>query len=412
MGELLLILRLAIRNVRRYASRSTLTAITIAAGMVMLIFTVGLSEGSYRRAIDTAARSGSGHVLIRASTFDPFRPVGLADAEQAVALARAIPEARVTARLRMPSLAQSTSGSANVLLVSVDPTAEARTSILPEALVDGAWLPDPPGRTPEAVVGASLARRLDLEVGERLVLTTGAGGGVESALVRVGGVFATGSEEIDGGLVLAPMSVGRQLLGRPDEIHEVAIVLDDLQRSGAVARSLQAQLPDDEVLTWAEAVPELGDFIKMDRAGGDITFFILFALVSLAVLNAVLMSVFERVREFGILLALGTRPSTLFGVVVTEALILSAVSAGVGCVIGALIVLHFNHTGLDLGLLMGTDEAFDVGGYDISGTMYPYLPIRRTLVDILAVIGITVGVSLYPAWKATRVEPVEAISHD
>ena len=129
-------------------------------------------------------------------------------------------------------------------------------------------------------------------------------------------------------------------------------------------------------------------------------------------LNAVLMSVFERIREFGLMLAVGTRPSTLFTVVVLEALLLSVGSALLGALIGGAIVVWLGQTGVDFATLLGMETSFDVGGYDISGTMYPYLPVKRTVIDMLMVIVITVGASLYPAYKAARIAPVEAISHD
>lgn len=413
MGELKLIARLALRNVRRYARRSALTLITIVVGIVMLLFTVGISEGSYRRAIDTAARSGSGHVVVRAADYDPIQPRSITDSEAVLAAANAIEGARGLPRVRIPSLAQSTGGSATVLLIGLDPDLEKGTSILPEAVKQGEWVANTRGPVPRAAIGRVLARRLDLEVDDRLVLTINANDDLESALVRVGGIFATGSDEIDAGLVVVPLDAARDLIGDPGATHEVAVVLDNLLDADAVRDQLQAVLPTtDLVQTWAEALPDLGDFIAMDRAGGDAMFVILFALVSLAVLNSVLMSVMERVHEFGLLLAVGSRPSTLFGVVLLEALILSGVAALAGVVVGGGIVVYYNQVGLDLGALMGTSSTIDVGGYDITGVMYPYLPIRRTLLDVGAVIGITVLVTLYPAWKAARVEPVEAISHD
>ncbi|MCB9663424.1 MAG: ABC transporter permease [Alphaproteobacteria bacterium] len=410
MTGLLLTVRLAWRNVVRYARRSVITGVTISAGLVMLIVAVGVSEGSYRRAVDTAARSGAGHVSIQVRDLDVFAPTPLPHPDRVLAAARAVPGALVAPRAEAAVLLQGTGGSANLLALGVDAVTERDASILPASMVDGAWLDDAPGRVAQAVVGRATAERMGLETGDRVVLMVQAAGEVQSLLARVVGVFATGSDEVDGGMVVTHLQSLQQLLVAPGAVHRVAVVLDDLQRARSVADALQAELPDTEVLTWAEAVPELGDFIKMDRAGGDATFLLLFAIVSLAVLNAVLMSVFERLRELGLMLALGTSPLTLFGMVLVEALMLSVSASLVGAALGGGLVLHLGHTGVDFTALAGIEGSADIGGYDISGTIHPYLPVRRTLLDMLAVIGITTSVSLYPAWKAARVEPVAAIN--
>jgi len=405
-----LMLRLALRNLRGSARRSALTAFTIAVGMVMLVFTVGLSEGSYRRAIDTAARTGSGHVVVRALGSTPFAPRRLPDPAGVLAAVDAVPGALAAPRSRLPAFVQSSGGAGAVEILGVDPKIEEGLSILPDSLVEGEWL-SVEGHAPAALVGRTLARRLDLRRGSRLVVSATTEGEHESRLVRVRGIFATGSEEIDSGLMVTDLQTAGELLGTPS-VHEVAVLLPDLQKASAVQQTLREALPDLEVLRWDQALPALGDFIAMDRAGGDAMFFILFGLVALAVLNSVLMNVLRRIREFGLLLAVGARPSTLFGVVVLESTLLSVAAVVPGLIVGAGVVLYFGHVGLDLGALMGTGQAIDVGGYDISGTMYPYLPVGRTAIDVVGVILITVAAALYPAWRATRVEPVEALSHD
>jgi len=404
--------RLALRNVRRYARRSIITAVTIWFGMVMVVFTIGISEGAYRRVVDTAARSGPGHVAVQTPDLDPFEPEPLARADEAMAIAAAIPGAEIAPRARLPALLSSAGGSVNLLALGVEPALERKTSILSEALVEGEWLPDEQGRVPEIVIGRTTARRLDLGLGDRAVVMAQVDGELSSVLLRVGGIFALGSDEVDSGIAVVPIHTLQLLLGQPDAVHQVAVILDDLHRARPVQRQLQAALPDAEVQTWDQLLPELGDYVTMDRNGGDVSFAFLFAIVAVAVLNAVLMSVLERVKEFGLMLAVGTRPSTLFLVVVLEALVLSMGSAALGAVVGGALVLWMGHTGVDLATLFGMEQSMDVAGYDISGTIYPYLPPLRTLYMSAMVVVVTVAGSLWPAWKATRIEPVEAIRHD
>jgi ABC-type lipoprotein release transport system permease subunit len=198
------------------------------------------------------------------------------------------------------------------------------------------------------------------------------------------------------------------LLDTPDEVHQVAIVLDDFHDAEAVAKAIQ--IPGVDSLTWAEAVPELGDYVKLDRQGADVMFYTLFTLVGLAILNSILMSVMERERELGVLLALGTRPGTIFSMVVLEGLILSVLSVALGLALGLATVQYMSTAGLDLAALMGGDgTGLEVEGFAFDAIIYPRMNVMRTLNGVFMVVMVTVFAALYPAWKAARVPPVDAI---
>ena len=402
-------LRMALRNLRRYARRSIITGLTLSLGFFMMVFTIGLSEGSYRSVVDTAARSGTGHVTIRPLNLDPLDPVPLEDPAAIMEAVRAIPNAHAAPRVQSMVLATSAAGAQNVLALGVDPIVELESSIFPESLSDGEWLPTEAQRIPAAILGSGLAKRLDLELGDRLVLMAQQDN-LESTLTRVRGLITSGSDQIDDQVVVLHAEALGELLGQPGGMHEVAVILDDLQRSQEVRDALALALPDVDVLTWSEALPEIGDLIRMDRQSALYMFVVLFGIVGLAVLNAVLMSVLERVKEFGVLLALGTRPSTLFSIVILEAFLLALLSVAIGGLGGWWLVQWLGQEGLDMGALMKMEE-MDLAGYDMSGVIYPYLPFARTFHAVVMVISVTVLSSFYAAWKAARISPVEAISH-
>jgi ABC-type lipoprotein release transport system permease subunit len=406
-----LLLKMAWRNVRRYRRRSILTGLSISLGFAMLIFTIGLSEGSYQRIIDTAARSGSGHVLIQVPDFDLLAPKGIPDPQGALEAVSKLEGAQPMTRTQTLALATTAEGAATLLLMGIDPSAERDVSLFADALVEGEWLPDRPGRIPKGLLGSDLARRLDVGIGDRVVMTAQADGQMSAQLLRVQGIFSTGSEEIDAGMVLVHREVVQSLIKQPDTVHQIPIVLENLLDAEAVAAQLQAELPSLEVLTWAEALPEIGDWVAMDRKSAVLMFIFLFAIVGLAVLNAVLMSVLERVKEFGVMLALGMRPRILFGTVLCEALIMSTVSLLLGGALGWAIVAKLQETGLDLAALSGMEE-MELGGYEMAGMIYPYLPVSRVVAAVFWVLVLTVSGTLYAAWRAARIAPVEALRHD
>ncbi len=399
-----LALRLGLRNVLRYARRSLITAGTIAASFAMLVLAIGISEGSYASIVDNAARSGAGHVVVRAPGYDPLDPVPLADA--AAVLVAAARHGLAVPRAEALVVASASSGSATLLALGVDPLIEEQASITAEALVEGAWLPEEPGRVGKALVGRSLAKRLRVDVGDRLVVT--ANSPDQALLFRVGGLFSTGSPAVDDGLVLVDRRALSTLLGEPDVVHSVGVLLDDVYDAARVAEELGAALPHAQVLTWAEALPEVGDYITLDRTSASAMFFVLFFLVGLAILNSILMSVFERKRELGVLLALGTAPRTLFTMVVIEGVMLSVVSVALGLAIGWAGVSYLAVDGLDLSALMGSD--YDLAGYAMEPVIYPLIKVGRVIDGVVMVVLLTLLAALYPAWKAARVPPVEAIS--
>jgi ABC-type lipoprotein release transport system permease subunit len=404
-------MKMAWRNVLRYRRRSILTSLSISLGFAMLIFSIGISEGSYRRIIDTAAKSGAGHVLIQPPEFDLLAPQAIPDPKGALKVVRDIQGARPMTRTQALALATTAEGAATLMVMGIDPAAEKEVSLFADALTEGEWLPDTPGRIPKALLGADIARRLNVGLGDRVVLTAQAQGEMSAELVRVHGIFSSGSEEIDAGMVLVHQQVVQALLKQPNAIHQIPILLDDMAQADAVAQALQKELPGLSVLTWAEALPEIGDWVAMDRKSAALMFIFLFAIVGLSVLNAVLMSVLERIKEFGVMLAIGMQPRVLFGTVLLEAFILSTVSLLLGGALGWMIVARLQKTGLDLAALSGMEE-MELGGFEMAGMIYPTLPADRVIAGVFWVLVLTVSGTLYAAWRAARIAPVEALRHD
>ncbi len=409
---------LAMRNVRRNARRSLLTASAMTLGLAVLMWSKAISDGAHESWVTSAVRIGTGHVAIQAPGFaasgnlaDRLTGEQLAAAESALRAPEVAPLVRAVApRLVVSGLASSAEGAAPVQIDAVDPAAEAAFSSLAGSAVGGSFLA--PGDRMAAYVGAGLARRLALGIGSRMVLTAQAADGeITGQLARVVGTFRSGLPEIDDGLVYVPIATARTWLGTPGAATTLAVLLHSSRASERVARRVGARLPAGvAVLTWREAAPELDSAIRIDDWSGYAFLAILGVIVALAIVNAVLMSVLNRRREFGVLQALGlTRRETSL-VVFVEGVFLSTVSGLLGLAVGFGVTWLFWRHGLDFSGLMKGDITF--AGALISPIIVPAFRASQVLFCLAATLAIGVTASIYPARQAGRIDVAEAMKFD
>ncbi len=411
-------LHLATHNVVRNLRRSALTAAAMALGLAVLIWSKEIGDGGHETWILSGVRMGTGHVAIQAPGF--LRSGNLADrldagriaaAESALAQPRVAADVRAVApRLTVSGLASSPSAALPVQIRGVDPRRELAFADLSKSVVAGAF-PAADDRL-GAFVGVALARRLAIGVGSRFVLTAQtAGTDIARQLVRVAGTFRTGVPALDEGLVYIPIETARAWLGTPGAATTLAVLLRSSRATDRVVRAVRDRVgPGTAVLSWREAAPELDSAIRIDDWGGYVFLFILLAIVALAILNAVLMSVLNRNREFGVLQALGlTRRETGF-VVFTEGLLLSLVSGLAGTAFGTGITWLFWRNGLDFSAFMKNDMT--LSGTLITPVLVPELRVSQLFICLAATLAIGVTASIYPARQAARIDVAEAMKFD
>jgi ABC-type lipoprotein release transport system permease subunit len=415
-----LVTRLALRNVLRNARRSLLTAAAMVLGLALLVLSRGVADGAHESWINAGVRLGSGHVVLQAPGYRERpgleRRLHEADVRQAVAALAApklTPLVKASSvRLAVSGLASSASSAAPVRIRGVEPDAESRFSGLAEDRVEGSYLDAaaPLG----AFVGEGLARRLGLETGQRMVLTAQAASGeIVGQLARVRGTFRTGIPEVDDGLVLLPLSTARRWLGASGAT-EIAVLLHSSRQVAPAAKALRAGLSARgdtvRVLGWREASPELEAAIRIDDYGDYLFHGVLLALVALAILNAVLTSVLHREREFGVLLALGLTARETGGVVFAEGLLLTLLSGLAGVIVGFGVTWIFFRHGLDLSALWSED--ITVSGAVVSPVLVPEFRVVQILQSLATVLVMGILASAYPAWRAGRIDPAEAMAFE
>lgn len=405
---------LALRNLLRNGRRTALTVAAIAVGLMMTLFVASFQEGSYDDMIRTAVSQMAGHVVVQAPGYQEEQDEELALAHSgryAERIRAELPEAVVARRIQLGGLLTSPTHSVGVGVIAVEPGPEAIVVDLDDKVVDGAWLGDDDRGI---LVGRALADQLGVGVGDKLVYM-GQHGTDEmvSRLFRVAGVFRTGSADMDGFVAYVPLAAGQELLGRDDDpAHRVTVHLDGADTDEAHAR-LRAAFAEDpvEVLDWVAALPEVSALIQVDRSSGDVMLGIIGLIVAMGVLNTVLMSTLERTREFGVLLAIGMPPRRLAALVLSEGLLLGLIGAALGTLLGAAAVLAAQRHGIDITAMAG-GERMDMGdGISMSALVFPVWAWGRALAFIALAVAFTVLSAAWPAWRVSRLSPVEAMRH-
>ena len=414
-------LRLALRNLRRQKRRSALSGSAMVLAMALLVFSRAIAEGGHEDWIDAGVRMGGGHVSVEAPEYRTRRTLEYRlspEVRQAVRDAVASPDVamRLVAaapRLTVHGLASSSSGALPASIMGVDPELEQAFSGLDEKLVEGRWL-EPDDRI-RAYVGARLASRLKLKEGSRFVLTAqDANGDITGQMVRVAGTFRSGIPEVDEGFVQIPLATAQEWLAMPGAVTSEALLLRNSRDVGPVRSEMRSALSEwtDEavVLGWRESMPELDAAVRMDDWADYIFHLVLFVIAGTAIVNTILMSVMYRTREFGVLRALGLERGEVGRVVFIEGMVLTALSGLVGMVLGAAIVWGFFRNGLDFSAMW--DMEMEAAGIVIDPVIVPRFHWNQIVQSLFFILVIGSLSSIYPAWRATRIDVAEAMKFE
>ncbi len=411
------VLQIAWRNLWRNARRTAITAAAIALGYVMLLLFACLLEGVRQQMIENGTRLLLSHLQAHAPDYYPDRSLyhtlgGQAgtDVRALLAALSTFPPVRAASpRVYGYGLVSSPEHSAGAELVGVVPAQEPRVTALHTRVVRGRYLSEQQPRG--IVVGDKLADSIRAGVGSEVVIVTqAADGSIGNDLYRVRGIFHTGSDALDRRLVLMPLAALQELLHlEPNRVHEIGVTLADAAEATAVAAAVQRQLDSAlpvRVRAWPELAPELAEYVRLNRGATAVLFFIVFLVAVIGVMNTMLMAVFERTREFGVLMALGMRPASVAGLVLAEAGILAALSLLLGGGLSTPLLWYLEVRGLDLRGVIGS---LSVVGVVLDPVWYGRHDVATYLHAAAGLALTAVGAALYPAIRAARFRPVDAM---
>lgn len=406
-------LHLAWKNLWRNRRRTLITLAAIAFSIMLVQASHNLSQGVYTGMVDSGVRAGSGHIAVYHEGYLESREETLHFTDQGlIAEIEALEGVlQVLPRLYIPALAQSSRESRGIVLIGVDPTRERRINPFLKTLSESDWLRSADGR--DAIVGKRLLSELQISPGQKFVVTAQhEDSSLHSELLRVRGVVATGMKDIDGSLIMVGRERAALLTGHAGRVHELAVVLADTGYESLINQRIAALTtlpPETEVVNWERAMPNLANAIKLDYASQKFIFLIILLIVTIGVINTLLMSVMERMREFGVILALGSTPLTLQRMILLEALVLGLIAAVCGSLLGSLATWYLVTVGIDLAAFV--PDTLEFGGVVFDPIMRASWNLGWMMRIATYVVGLTLLAALYPAIKAGRITPVEGMRH-
>lgn len=399
--------RVAWRSLGRNRKRTALALTAIAVAQMAVLLVDGLMNGMVESMTSTLTGPMLGHVQVHAPEWRDEQAPDLAidRLEERLAAVRAVPGVeRAYPRLFAPALvAREVDGHA-AMVVGVDPALESA----PGGMLEGVSASMGP-RERVVLVGAGLARELEIEVGDELaVLGTAADGSMANDLVTVGGILSTPIDLVNRLGVVMPLETAQDTFAMPDMAHEITIRGGgSSEEAPALAALVAAELEGLEVLPWRELAPELSAVLDITGYYGLVVLFIVFLAAAAGVANTMLMATFERRRELGMLLSLGTTPMRLVRMIMTEAVILGLAGVLAGSAIGAALVYWQGQTGIDLMQAESGDAA--IHGVALSSALYPYLRAADFVPGFVGIVVVSVLATLGPAVSTARLEPMEAL---
>ena len=400
-------LRFAWRNVFRNPRRTGIVITAVAVGIGGTLFSVAIFSGMMQQMVENAIQTDLGHLQIHARGYDADPAIGLllgeGGREEIDALA-GDPAVRAFApRIRGEGLVTSPSASVGVRVLGIDPRRERSLSLVAGSLVEGRYLEVPR----RALLGEGLARRLAVEVGDKIVISAqDLSGDMTGEAVRVGGIFRTPLAALDRATLFLSLEEAASLFGLGSAISEVVVLGGARDEIPALQARVLAALPEREVRRWDELQPLLRYMLDtMDQMAWGL-YLTIFIAMSFGIANVLLMAIFERIREIGILLALGLSRSRLVFMVVSESIFVTLVGLGIGFGLAGLCLVLLSG-GIDLSAFSEGMAAFGMGT-----RIVPALGIQDLTIPTVVALITALLASAWPALRAVRLRPAEAVRQD
>lgn len=405
--------QLAWRNIWRNPKRTGIILTAITIGVSAMITLASLSRGMAGGMVENAIDNLIGHIKIMNPEYrtDPDISHRMDDYKEIVALAAPLlPEgSKLTRRIRVDAVAANARETVGVELVSIDPAMEAGVSFISHAPVEGARIKK--GDLRGVLMGAALAQKLQTGIGKKLVVTTQkADGESGSRAFRIRGLFHAEMEATEKAFLFVTHQAAERLLGQKDIATEVAITLPkgaSDKEIAVVSQGIKEALAEApvSVTTWRDLLPAITAYLAMFDSFLIIWFVVIFIAMGFGIVNTILMAVYERMREFGLLKAIGMKPSRIIAMVLSESIFLLVAGCILGTALGVGFVWYFSQGGINLGSFSQGTQMLG-----ISRIIRPMI-FQSDIIVANAVVVILGGlVSIYPALKAARFTPIDTMN--
>lgn len=397
--------KMAYRNLGRHRRRSVLSGLALALGTALLMFIAAFFQGEMRSSMETTLRLNTGHLQVQDADYDQDKlsvawEYLIENPDQAATQIEALdPVAVATPRLVASGIVTVSDESVGVQIIGIAPESEANDPYR-DGIVSGEFLTadDREG----VVIGLPLAESLGLKVGDQLnLLVNTSEGDVDEQRFTIRGVFTTGTSAYDKGVVFLPLAKAQAFSGATNHASMIFILLKDREQANAVSAAIQGE--GVKVKTWMEMNELLVLVNDFSNAYLTIINLIVLGVTATVIVNTLLMSVFERTREIGILSAIGMKGRQIISLFLAEATLLACGGIGFGALAGWALSAYFGKVGVYFGDLGMSSDML------LNDRIYTYLTLDSAVNLIVTAFLITVLASLYPARMASRMEPVEAL---
>jgi ABC-type lipoprotein release transport system permease subunit len=403
-----MLLRIAWRNIWRNTRRSIIVLTSIAVGVVAIVLNDGLSVGMISQIFENQIGSFVSNIQIHEKGFNDNKIIQklVPHPDRVEEILRHSPEVTwFSRRVVTFGLLSSALNSSGVTLVGVEHERESKVSTVRSQTTVGRYLS---GEKHEIVIGKRLAEKLNVGLGDKVVaMASTRNGNVGADMFRIVGLFETVSAEFDKSFIFISLANAQEMLELNDGVSEFAVITKNRNGVEPVKRTMARKLgPDYEVLSYADLLPLMLAQMEIYKESIYIVFIIVGLAMIFGIVNTMTMSVFERIREFGVLMAIGMKNSRVIGMILLEALLLGVLGTMIGIVAASAITLPLSVSGLDLSRFSEGLTAFGSGSI-----IYPVLSVASLIESLCVIPLIAVLGAMYPALKAARFEPVGAIRY-
>lgn len=402
----MIIHKIAFRNIFRNKWRSILTGMMMAGGCALFGLFFGMVDGTYGNLIDMFTRDHTGHIQIHKKGYldKPSIYKTLASPDSIGKKIGTVSYVNSWApRVYTPALAFAGKKTTGVTVMGIDPVREANTTRLKNKVTKGSFLSASPKQ--EVVISDGLARVLGIGLGDEVALIAqGVDGSMANGLYNVTGITGGEGKSYGESKCYIHIKTLQDFLSMDEGVHEIAVVLNDHSKTQEAARLIAETLDDPmiDVDPWQVVEAQFYSAMQADLKGNRYSIIVFTIIIAVGVLNTILMVVLERTREFGVLRALGTRPSQIFQLIVLETLFLSLLSILAGTIIGVAANWWFHTYGITY------PTPIEYGGY-LFTKVTSEISLRSIFVPPLIIIATALIVSIWPAIRAAKIVPVKAM---
>lgn len=399
---------LAWRNIWRNPRRSILTMLAIIFATTLLVFMLSFQFGAYDDMIDSSVRLSTGHIQVQQVGYQD-RPAVRKTVDGPETIKKRLSSIdgieAVSFRSESFVLLNAEKRSKGLMVTGVKAEDEMRLSSLPGQVVRGGYLAEKDSGV--GVIGALAARNLKLDVGDECVyLGQGRDGSVAASALEIKGIFKTGIEQYDRAAMQIPLADFDTIFSMGGSVHRIMVTVDQLSQVPRIA-ALARELPETQglaVLTWEELNPGLKQSIELDLISGIVMYMILVVVVAFSILNTFFMAIFERKKEFGVLMSIGMKPRRLVKLMLMESMSMTLAGLMIGVVFGIGCTMLGSVYGISIG-----DSGEFMAQYGIPERLYPTLSWASVLVGPILIWVVTFITALIPVIRIPRMSPVEAM---